>query len=422
MFVDVVNINIKAGNGGDGCVSFHRDKYTAYGGPDGGNGGRGGNIIFKGDNNLSTLADFRYKKKFTAANGKNGESGKKSGKKGDDLLIRVPVGTLVRHKETGKVMFDISDTNKYVIAEGGRGGLGNMNFSNSVRQSPRFSKSGTQGEEFEIKLELKLLADVGIIGFPNVGKSTFISMVSNAKPEIANYHFTTITPKLGVVKYSYDYSFVVADIPGLIEGAWKGLGLGHNFLRHIERCRLLLHMVDVSGLEGRDPIDDFEIINSELEKFNPRLRDLPMIVAANKCDIATNDQISKFKDYIEGKGYDFFSISISDKKSISKLLDKIAQTLSNLPSKVNIFSENDFYIKDEYSDDSLKITKSNGKYIVKSKKFERLINSVNLEDYDSLKYFQSMISKWGLNDALKEQGIQDGDTVQIGNAELDFFS
>lgn len=422
MFVDVVNINIKAGNGGNGCVSFHRDKYTAYGGPDGGNGGKGGNIIFKGDNNLSTLADFRYKKKFIAQNGKNGEAGKKSGKKGDDLLIKVPVGTLVKHKETGKVMFDISNTNEYVIAEGGRGGLGNMNFSNSVRQSPRFSKSGIQGEEFEIKLELKLLADVGIIGFPNVGKSTFISMISNAKPEIANYHFTTITPKLGVVKYSYDYSFVVADIPGLIEGAWKGLGLGHNFLRHIERCRLLLHIVDVSGLEGRNPIDDFETINRELEKFNPKLCDLPMIVAGNKCDIATNDQILNFKKYVENKGYSFFSISIADKKSISELLDKMAETLSTLPLTTIFLSDEDFYNKDEYCDDSLKITKLDGKYIVKSKKFERLVNSVNLEDYDSLKYFQSMISKWGLNYALKEQGIQDGDTVQIGNAELDFFS
>ncbi|MDR1627755.1 MAG: GTPase ObgE [Oscillospiraceae bacterium] len=422
MFVDIVNINVKAGNGGNGCVSFHRDKYTAYGGPDGGNGGKGGNIIFKGDHNLSTLADFRYKKKFAAQNGKNGEAGKKTGKSGDDLLIKVPVGTLVKHENTGKIMFDISNTDEYIIAEGGRGGLGNMNFANSVRQSPRFSKSGIQGEEFEIKLELKLLADVGIIGFPNVGKSTFISMVSNAKPEIANYHFTTITPKLGVVKYSYDYSFVLADIPGLIEGAWKGLGLGHNFLRHTERCRLLLHVVDVSGSEGRNPVNDFEIINNELKKFNPKLCDLPMIVAGNKCDIAQDKQISAFGKYIKSKGYDFFSISIVDKKSISKLLDKIAQTLSGLPSCVNFLSDEDFYSKYEPDNDILKITKIDGKYVVKSNKFERLINSVNLEDYDSLKYFQSMISKWGLNDALKEQGIQDGDTVQIGSAELDFFN
>ena len=291
MFVDVAEIVVKAGNGGDGAVSFHRDKYTANGGPDGGNGGAGGSIIFLADSNLSTLSNFRYKKKFFAKNGQNGSSGKKSGKKGEDLIIKVPFGTLLKDAETGKLLHDVSKEEPYVVSKGGRGGAGNMNFSTSVRQSPKFSKPGEEVKEIRLKLELKLLADVGLVGYPNVGKSTIISMCSEAKPQIANYHFTTITPKLGVVKYNAETSFVMADIPGLIEGAWKGIGLGHAFLRHIERCRMLVHVVDVSGSEERDPINDFNTINEELKKFNPELVKRPMLVVGNKSDIAEEKDI-----------------------------------------------------------------------------------------------------------------------------------
>ena len=291
MFVDVVEIVIKAGNGGHGAVSFLRDTYTATGGPDGGNGGRGGSVIFVPDSNLSILSNFRYKKKFFAQNGQNGASGKKSGKKGEDLIIKVPHGTIIKDISSDKIICDVSLDQEYIVAQGGRGGAGNMNFASSIKQSRRFAKPGEETQELRVKLELKLLADVALVGYPNVGKSTIISICSEAKPKIANYHFTTLSPILGVVKYDNQNSFVMADIPGLIEGAWQGVGLGHQFLRHIERCRMLLHVVDVSGSEGRDPCEDFDKINHELEKFNPDLINRPMLVVGNKTDLASEEQI-----------------------------------------------------------------------------------------------------------------------------------
>ena len=304
MFVDVAKITIKAGKGGDGAVSFHREKFVAAGGPDGGDGGRGGNVVFVADDNLSTLMDFRYKRKYVAEAGQNGGAARCTGKNAPDLIIRVPRGTLVKEAGTGLVMADISGSEPVVVAKGGRGGWGNTHFATPTRQIPKFAKPGLPGQEFEVRLELKLIADVGLIGFPNVGKSTLISVISAAKPKIANYHFTTLSPVLGVVRVGPEQSFVAADIPGLIEGASEGVGLGHDFLRHVERCRLLLHVVDVSGCEGRDPVEDFEKINAELENFSPELAARPQIVLGNKCDIATEEQIEAFRAYIESKGPD----------------------------------------------------------------------------------------------------------------------
>ena len=297
MFVDVAKIKIKAGDGGDGAVSFHREKYVAAGGPDGGDGGKGGDILFQADSNISTLADFRYKRKYNAEKGENGRSGRKFGKKAPDLIIRVPIGTVVKEAETGRILADVSGKEPVLVARGGKGGWGNVHFATPTRQVPRFAKPGLPGEEYDVVLELKLLADVGLVGFPNVGKSTLVSVVSQAKPEIANYHFTTITPVLGVVSMGEGNSFVMADIPGLIEGAWEGTGLGHQFLRHVERCRMLIHIVDVSGSEGRDPKEDFVTINNELRKFNPELAEREMLVAGNKCDMATDEQIDDFPNY-----------------------------------------------------------------------------------------------------------------------------
>ena len=306
MFVDKAKIKIKAGNGGDGAISFHREKYVAAGGPDGGNGGKGGDVIFVADDNFSSLIDFRYKRKYVAQNGENGGAKRCTGKSAPDLIIKVPRGTVIKDAQTGRIMADISTDEPQILAHGGRGGRGNCNFATSTRQIPRFAKPGYPGEEFEVTLELKLIADVGLVGFPNVGKSTLISAVSAAKPKIANYHFTTLTPVLGVVKVSEEKSFVMADIPGLIEGASDGVGLGHEFLRHVERCRLIVHVLDASGVEGRDPLEDFDIINSELENFSSELAQCPQIVAANKCDMADEEQIEHIRNYIEQKGYEIF--------------------------------------------------------------------------------------------------------------------
>ena len=309
MFVDKAKIKIKAGDGGDGAVSFHREKYVAAGGPDGGDGGRGGDVIFQADDNFSTLVDFRYKRKYMAEKGQNGSSRNCTGKSAPPLVIKVPRGTLIRDAETGRIMADMSSDEPKILAKGGMGGKGNANFATPTRQIPKFAKPGYQGEEFEVTLELKLLADVGLVGFPNVGKSTLISVVSAAKPKIANYHFTTLTPVLGVVKTGEEKSFVMADIPGLIEGAGDGVGLGHEFLRHVERCRLIVHVVDVSGIEGRDPKEDFRIINEELAKFDEELAMRPQIVAANKSDMASEEQIEDFRKFVEEQGMPFFCIS-----------------------------------------------------------------------------------------------------------------
>ena len=322
MFVDIVKISIKAGDGGNGAVSFHREKYVNAGGPDGGNGGKGGDIVFQAKDSLSTLIDFRYKKKYTAKNGDPGSSKRSTGKSAPDTIIYVPRGTIVKDSETGRILADISGDEPVIVAKGGKGGKGNMNFATPTRQIPRFAKPGFPGEQFDVTLELKLLADVGLVGFPNVGKSSLISVVSAAKPEIANYHFTTITPVLGVVKYN-EQSFVMADIPGLIEGASEGVGLGHAFLRHVERCRLIVHVIDVSEIEGRDCIDDFEKINKELRNFSADLAERPQIVAANKADMATEEQIERLRSYIEGKGLPFFVISAATTVGTQELVAAI---------------------------------------------------------------------------------------------------
>lgn len=419
MFVDVAKIVVKAGNGGNGHVSFLRDKYTSTGGPDGGNGGNGGSIIFVADNNLSTLSSFRYKKKFFAKNGANGLPGKKTGKKGEDLTIKVPYGTLIKDAETDELIYDLSSPEPYVLAKGGRGGAGNMNFANSVRQSPKFAKPGQETEVLNIKLELKLLADVGLVGYPNVGKSTIISVCSEAKPQIANYHFTTLSPILGVVKYKDGKSFVMADIPGLIEGAWKGVGLGHEFLRHIERCRLLVHVVDVSGSEGRDPCKDFDNINEELEKFNPELAKRSMIVVGNKCDIASEENILRFKNYVSSKGYEYFSVVAASNQGIAEMLDTIAEKLSKLPDIYTFASEKT--LGSNLEEDTFEIKKEKGVYVVKSSKLEKVIKSTNFDDYESLNYFQNAITTSGLTDALKNAGIKPGDSVSVNGVEFEFF-
>lgn len=421
MFIDVAKIKIKTGDGGDGKVSFHREKYVASGGPDGGDGGKGGDIIFQADDNLSTLADFRYKRKYIASKGENGKSGRSFGKNAKDLIVKVPRGTLVKDAETGRIIADISSDEPQIVAKGGKGGWGNTHFATPTRQTPRFAKPGLPGEEYEVQLELKLLADVGLVGYPNVGKSTLVSVVSEAKPVIANYHFTTITPVLGVVRMDDGSSFVMADIPGLIEGAGNGVGLGHQFLRHVDRCRLLVHIVDVSGSEGRDPIKDFETINDELKKFNPELSERPMIVAGNKCDLATDEQIENFRNYVEGKGYEFFPIMAAIRYDVDPMLNKIQELLSKLPPIVKYESEPlPVTPIDEIGKNAVKITQQDGVYVVEGDWLLRVINSVNFDDYESLQYFQKVLINSGVIDALRDAGINEGDTVSMYDLEFDF--
>lgn len=421
MFVDIAKVFVKAGDGGNGAVSFHREKYVAAGGPDGGDGGRGGNVVFVADTNLSTLADFRYKRKYVAPNGGCGSGGRRNGKKGDDLVVRVPQGTLIKDAETGRVIADISGKEPVVIAKGGKGGWGNPHFATPTRQIPRFAKPGLPGEELEVTLELKLLADVGLVGFPNVGKSTLLSVVSEAKPEIANYHFTTITPKLGVVYSVPGTSFVMADIPGLIEGAWEGNGLGHRFLRHVERCRMLIHVVDVAGSEGRDPKEDFNIINSELKNFNEALSSLPMIVAGNKCDLATDEQVAEFEAFVREQGFEFFPIMAPINEGVDALLNKTAEMLSKLPP-VTIYEAEPAPVVnvEDVTDRSVKITNNDGVYFVEGKWLLRVLQSVNFDDFESLNYFQNVLVSSGVIDALKDAGIEEGDTVSIYDVEFDF--
>ena len=421
MFIDIAKIKIKAGNGGNSAVSFRREKYVAAGGPDGGDGGKGGNIVFQVDDNLSTLADFRYKRKYTAPNGENGRGNRCFGRGGEDCIIRVPRGTLVKDAETGRLLADMSDDEPQIVAKGGRGGWGNSHFATPTRQVPRFAKPGTPGEEFEVQLELKLLADVGLVGYPNVGKSTLVSVVSEAKPNIANYHFTTLTPVLGVVRMGEGSSFVMADIPGLIEGAGEGVGLGHQFLRHVERCRLLVHIVDVAGSEGRDPKEDFEIINRELAKFNPELAERPMLVAGNKCDLATDEQIEDFRQYVEGKGYHFFPIMAAIRYDVDPLLKKIPEMLQTLPPVRRFEAEPAPQVEVESMENTqVQITRHDNVFIVEGKWLLQLINSVNFDDYESLQYFQRVLIQTGVIDALREAGCEEGDTVSMYDLEFDF--
>ena len=423
MFVDLTKIKVKAGNGGNGAVSFHREKFVAAGGPDGGDGGKGGDIVFVVDTNLSTLLDFKYKKKFVAENGQDGQKKNCFGKSGEPLLIKVPKGTVIKNAQTGKVMADMSSTTEpVVIAKGGRGGAGNSHFATPTRQIPRFAKPGLPGEEFELTLELKLLADVGLVGFPNVGKSTLISVVSAAKPKIANYHFTTLTPVLGVVGAKDGKSFVMADIPGLIEGASDGAGLGHEFLRHVERCRLILHVVDVSGIEGRDPKDDFEKINNELFKFNQDLAERPQIVAGNKCDMASAEQIEEFKKYVEEKGYEFFPMSAATTEGVQPIVDKISAMLDTLPPIKEYEPEEISY--DEYEDKADKtftIRVEDGVYILEADWLVPVLGMVNPDDYESLQYMERVLIENGVIAKLEEMGIHEGDTVSILNFEFDYI-
>ncbi len=423
MFVDKAVIKIKAGNGGDGAVSFHREKYVAAGGPDGGNGGKGGDVIFVADSNISSLIDFKYKKKYVAQNGENGGRKCATGKSAEDLIVKVPKGTVVRENRTGRILADISTDEPKIVAHGGKGGKGNMNFASSTRQIPKFSKPGFLGEEFEVTLELKLLADVGLVGYPNVGKSTLISVVSAAKPKIANYHFTTLTPVLGVVKVSEEKSFVMADIPGLIEGASDGVGLGHQFLRHVERCRLIVHVVDVSGIEGRDPIEDFETINRELENFDADLASRPQIVAANKSDMAEESQIERFREYIEEKNIPFFKISAATSQGTKELIDAVSTMLDTLPP-VKEYEAEPLTVEQQIeiqNEDKFTIEKEDGVYYVESRIFEPIFRSIDLDDYSSLQYFQKVLKSSGIIKKLEEMGINEGDTVNILGFEFDYI-
>ena len=421
MFVDIAKINIKAGDGGDGAVAFHREKYVASGGPDGGDGGKGGDIVFVVDDNLATLADFRYKRKYKAQSGENGRGSRCNGKKAPDLEIRVPRGTLIKEAESGAVMADMSKTDRFIAAKGGKGGWGNSHFATPTRQVPRFAKPGMPGEEWNVSLELKLLADVGLVGFPSVGKSSLISVVSQAKPKIADYHFTTLVPNLGVVSMGEGNSFVIADIPGIIEGASEGIGLGHQFLRHVERCRLLIHIVDVSGSEGRDPKEDFEILNEELVKFNPELAECPMIVAGNKIDMAEPEQIEEFKAYVEEKGYEYYSICAPILEGTKELMNVVWNKLRELPPIKEYEREEipvEAIIK---SSTGFKISEiEEGYFLVEADWFPKVLKGIDTEDYEALQYMQRVLEKSGIFDALREKGIQEGDTVSLYDIEFEY--
>ena len=424
MFVDQAKIYIKAGDGGDGAVSFHREKYVAAGGPDGGDGGKGGDIVFVVDDNISNLIDFRYKRKYVAEKGQNGGAKNCSGRNAPDLVVKVPRGTVVREIKSGRILADLSTDEPAVIANGGKGGRGNAHFATSTRQIPKFAKPGFRGDEYEVMLELKLIADVGLVGFPNVGKSTLISVVSAAKPKIANYHFTTLTPVLGVVKIEEGKSFVMADIPGLIEGASEGVGLGHEFLRHVERCRLIVHVIDVSGSEGRDPIEDFKAINHELENFSMELAEAPQIVAANKSDMATPEQVERLRNYVEDQGLLFYEISAATTKGTKELMYGVWERLSVLPPVKQFEAQP---LTQEELDDKLiskkdfRVTVEDGVYFVEADWLLDILRTANMDDYSSLQYFQNVLRTSGIIDKLEEMGIEEGDTVSIFDFEFEYL-
>lgn len=424
--IDLAKISLKAGNGGNGAIAWRREKYEPTGGPAGGDGGDGGSIIIKATRNLSTLDDFKFKKIFKAENGEAGGKSKKFGKKGEDLIIKVPVGTILREETSNKIIKDFKvDGEEFLIAKGGRGGRGNVHFKNSVRQAPRFAENGKKGQEINLILELKILADVGLVGLPNVGKSTLISVISKAKPKIANYHFTTLNPNLGVVNIDKERSFIVADIPGLIEGANKGEGLGHDFLRHIERCRLLIHLVDISGIEGRDPIKDFNLINRELELYNKELANKPMIVALNKTDLDFNDNASKFIETFKND-YKIYKISAATTDGIKELLDGAYDLLSKSEDKqFDLLEEVDenfleeFYNKEIEFD--LNFSKENEVFVVSGRRIDNLLEKINMEDYDSRMFFEKKLREMEVFDKLKEMGIKEGDSVAIGDIVFEYY-
>ena len=423
MFVDNVKIYIKAGDGGNGAVAFHREKYVSHGGPDGGDGGKGGNIVFVVDEGCNTLLAFRYKRKFIANNGDNGKGGKIHGATAPDVVIKVPIGTLIKDAATGKIIKDMSDKEPFVCCKGGRGGWGNRHFATPTRQVPMFAKSGTKGEEREVILELKMIADVGLIGFPNVGKSSLLSRISAAKPKVANYHFTTLSPMLGVVSTGGEGGFVAADIPGLIEGAADGAGLGHAFLRHVERCRLLLHVVDITGSEGRDPIEDIEKINAELVKYSQELSTRPQIIVANKSDMldSSDTDVEAFENYIDEKGYELIYVSAVTGENLDNLIHTVAERLKLLPPITVYESElepqNELVVNSERQ---TAIRRENNTFYVEGEWLYNLVGQVNFENYESLNFFQRALINGGVIKMLEEKGCSDGDTVNIYDFEFDF--
>lgn len=422
MFIDRAKVFVKSGDGGDGSVSFRREKYIPLGGPDGGDGGKGGDIVLTVDSNMTTLLDFTYKRKYVAERGTNGSGTHCFGKNGESLYIKVPMGTIVRDIETNKIMADLSHAgDSVVIARGGKGGRGNSRFATSTRQAPNFAEPGMPGEERNIELELKLLADVGLIGFPNVGKSTLLSMVSKAKPKIANYHFTTLKPNLGVVDIPGIQSFVMADIPGIIEGAAEGVGLGLDFLRHIERTRLLIHVVDISGIEGRDAFEDFLKINEELRKYSVKLWDRPQIIAANKSDMLYDEEVfENFKKKVNELGYDkVFKISGATNSGVNELLKEAARMLTTIPVEDLEISEEEKFVPEEKRF-TYTIRIEDGVYVVEGSFVDRLLASVNVNDADSLKYFHKVLRNKGVLNELMDMGIKDGDVVRLNDFEFEF--
>jgi len=426
MFIDKAKIYLKAGKGGDGAVAFRREIYVPAGGPAGGDGGKGGDIIFKVDEGMRTLMDFRYQKHYTASNGEDGKNKNMYGKDGEDLILKVPPGTIVREEKTGEVIADLTINNdEVIVARGGKGGKGNSHFKTAVRQAPRFAIGGERGQELTVILELKLIADVGLVGFPNVGKSTFLSVVTSAKPKIANYHFTTLTPNLGVVRTKYGDSFVLADIPGLIEGAHEGTGLGHEFLRHVERTKLLIHVLDVAGLEDRDPLEDFEKINQELYLYNEKLAERPQVVAANKIDIPGADiNFEKLKSTLNERGIEAFPISAATSQGVDDLLNYVSKRLKELEllREETVIEEEKVYKYQETEDKyHFTVTKEDGIYVVEGRFIERLINSTNFDDMDSLSYFQKVLRNRGVIDKLKDTGVSEGDLVKMYSVEFEYF-
>lgn len=426
MIFDRVTIYIKAGDGGNGCVSFHREKYVSHGGPDGGDGGRGGDIIFTVDEGKNTLLDFKYRRKFIAENGQNGQNSKFRGKSAEHLYIPLPPGTIIKDPETGKIIKDMSDpdvveSGSYTILKGGKGGFGNMHFATPTRQTPNFAKAGIKGKEMEVSLELKMLADVGLVGMPSAGKSTILSMLSAAKPKIADYHFTTLSPILGVVDAKAG-GFVLADIPGLIEGAHEGLGLGHEFLRHIDRCRVLVNVVDASGIEGRDPIDDIETIYKELELYNSELLSRPRIIAANKIDMMSDETKERLEEYAKKNGLEIFFMCAGIGEGVRELAEHISVMLKDLPPLKVYESELDINeLNEEIPDEEIYITFENGVYEVESERLINVVNSINFNDRESFAYFQKVLKNCGVFEALEEKGIEEGDIVSIYGAEFEYF-
>ena len=425
MFIDKARIFVKSGNGGNGAVSFRREKYVPAGGPDGGDGGNGASVIFEVDLGLRTLMDFKYQRKYVAEHGEDGSKKRKAGRNGEDLILKVPPGTIIRDEATGLVIADLKEEgDRAVVAKGGRGGKGNQHFANAVRQAPAFARSGSDGVEKWVVLELKMIADVGLLGFPNVGKSTFLSVVTKANPQISNYHFTTLTPNLGVVQTKFGESFVLADIPGLIEGAAEGVGLGHDFLRHVERTKVLIHIVDISGLEGRDALEDFDKINDELKLYNEKLSTRPQVVVANKMDILEDESVfDEFKNELEKRGYKVFKMSAATRQGVDDVIAYVSELLREA-EEIELVSEEEMFRPelDEQQDEGLQIDIEDGVYVVTGKSLRRIMYSVNFDDMESLQYFQKAMESQGVFDRLREMGIEDGDTVRIYEIEFEFYN